>query len=182
MNPSPTGDFPPPGETAPAPVRIEPLAAHHGSLPLLAACFEAEWPGHYGPEGPGSALRDLEAFADPRSLPVGVIALLQDEPCGAAALKADSIPTHRHLTPWAAAGWVHPSLRGRGIGALLLAAVEEQASLRGFERIYCGTSTSEGLLRRGGWRLDETVVHDGQALGIYSKALDPVGRAPSGLP
>jgi hypothetical protein len=41
----------------------------------------------------------------------------------------------------------------------------------GFNRIYCGTSTSENLLQRCGWQLLERLIHDGENLGIYEKAL-----------
>jgi hypothetical protein len=41
----------------------------------------------------------------------------------------------------------------------------------GFNRIYCGTSTTERLLQRCGWQLLERIVHEGEGLGIYEKAL-----------
>jgi GNAT superfamily N-acetyltransferase len=155
----------------PEPVRIEPLAEHPEALPSLRAWFEAEWPSWYGPEGSGSAEADLRAFAQPDALPVGLVALRGSELLGVGALKASSIPSHAHLRPWAAAGLVRPDLRGQGIGALLLEALAERAREMGYERIYCGTSTSAGLLQRGGWVLEETVEHDGVPLGIYAREL-----------
>ena len=108
-------------------VVVEPLALHPEALLELTWLFEAEWPSWYGTGGPGCAADDLLAFAAATGLPFGVVALQHGEVCGVAALKAESIPSHRHLSPWAAAGLVKPSLRGRGIGAALLAALEEQA-------------------------------------------------------
>lgn len=158
----------------PAAISVEPLALHPQAIPVLRGWFEAEWPAYYGPGGPGSAQRDLEACANEASLPVGVVALLEGEVCGVAALKAESIPSHAHLSPWAAAGLVDPALRGRGIGRLLLAAVEQQARKLGFAQVYCGTSSAHGLLQRSGWELTETILHAGERLGIYGKALQPV--------
>lgn len=152
-------------------LRIEPLAAHPEVLPLLCEWFEAEWPSYYGVGGPGDALHDLRAYANEGSLPVGVVAFRQGKLCGVAALKVTSIASHRHLSPWAAAGLVHPTLRGQGIGSMLLAALEQQARGLGFGRIYCGTSTSESLLQRCGWQLLDRIVHEGEDLAIYSKAL-----------
>jgi GNAT superfamily N-acetyltransferase len=157
--------------TQPGGIAVEPLALHPQALPVLRAWFEAEWPAYYGPGGPGSAQRDLESYANLGSLPLGVVALIQGEVCGVAALKADSIASHAHLSPWAAAGLVRPSLRGRGIGRLLLAALEEQARGLGFLHVYCGTATSHALLQRCGWELIETVMHEGERLGIHRKAL-----------
>lgn len=152
-------------------LRIEPLALHPEHLPLLREWLEAEWPPYYGADGPGDALSDLQAFSTPGSLPIGVIALSGDRVCGLAALKAESIASHRHLSPWAASGLVDPALRAQGIGGRLLGALEQQAQLLGVSRIYCGTSTAETLLQRCGWQLMERIVHEVEGLGIYSKEL-----------
>lgn len=155
----------------PRALAIDSLAAHPEALPLLERWFEAEWPGYYGPGGCGDAAADLLAYSNARGLPVGVIALLGSEPCGVAALRADSIPTHAHLCPWAVAGLVVPGLRGRGIGLRLLRAVEEEARRLGFRHIHCATATAAGLLRRASWAFMEEVDHDGGRLAIFRKAL-----------
>ena len=100
-------------------VVVEPLALHLEALPELCRLFEAEWPSWYGPGGPGSATDDLVASSAAAGLPIGVVAVQRGEVCGVAVLKAESIPSHRHLSPWAAAGLVKTSLRGRGIGSVL---------------------------------------------------------------
>jgi GNAT superfamily N-acetyltransferase len=88
-------------------------------------------------------------------------------PVGFGALKAESIPSHRHLTPWAAAGFVLPERRGQGIGALLLRAIVDHAGALGFEYVHCATSTSVSLLHRAGWHAVEEIVHAGQPLVIF---------------
>ena len=152
-------------------LRIEPLASHPEVLPVLQAWFAWEWPAYYGAAGRGNARRDLHAYANPAGLPFGVVAFREGAVCGVAALKAASIATHAHLSPWAAAGVVRRDLRGRGIGEQLLLALQRQAAAMGFGNIYCGTSTAEGLLQRTGWRLLERVNQEGELLGIYVKAL-----------
>lgn len=152
-------------------VQIQPLAAHREYLPLLEEWFIAEWPGWYGPGGPGDARGDLESFADGIGLPVGVVAIANGKVCGIAALKADSIASHGHLSPWAAAGLVPRGLRGRGIGGRLLGGLEQMARQLGYAHIYCATSTAESLLLRSGWKLLETTLQDGRNLGIYRKPL-----------
>jgi GNAT superfamily N-acetyltransferase len=158
--------------TAAAPVCIEPLSAHPEALPVLQRWFEQEWPDYYGPGGVGDAAQDLRAFASAGgSLPFGLVALRDGAPCGVAALKAESIVSHRHLTPWAAAGLVAPGQRRGGIGALLLQGLVEEARRRGHDFLYCGTSTAGSLMERQGWELLEHLMHDGQPLGVYRKAL-----------
>jgi GNAT superfamily N-acetyltransferase len=152
-------------------IQIEPLAARREAIPVLRRWFEAEWPSYYGPTGPGDALHDLQCFANVDSLPVGLVAVRGGRVCGIAALKAESITSHCHLSPWAAAGLVNPSERGRGIGAQLIEALELEARCLGYHHVYCGTSTAESLLQRCGWQLIERVCHEGEDLGIYQKAL-----------
>ncbi|MBI5279567.1 MAG: GNAT family N-acetyltransferase [Burkholderiales bacterium] len=116
---------------------IEALAAHKELLPQLQRWFESEWPTYYGASGPGNARLELQAFANVGSLPVGVVAFREGKVCGVAALKAESITSHRHLSPWAAAGLVTSAERGQGIGAQLLVALEREARALGFGHIYC---------------------------------------------
>lgn len=152
-------------------VTVTPLADHPEVLPTLQAWFEAEWPGHYGVDGPGDAAADLSAFARRGELPVGVVAFCEGTLCGVAALKAVSISSHAQLTPWAAAGLVRPDLRGQGIGLQLLSALEDEARALGYASIHCASGTAARLFERAGWRRIDRIEHDGAPLAIYRKAL-----------
>jgi GNAT superfamily N-acetyltransferase len=152
-------------------ITIRLLASTMELLPAIQSWFESEWPAYYGPGGPGSARRDLLSYANEGTLPLGLVAFHGGEACGFAALKSEPFPSHPDLHPWAGAAYVRPSHRRRGIGRALLAALEAQAASLGHARIYCATATSASLLQRCGWQLLETVAHEGQAVGIYEKAL-----------
>jgi GNAT superfamily N-acetyltransferase len=152
-------------------LRIANLADHPEVIPVVRTWFEREWAAYYGPGGPGDAEQDLLAYSSRETLPVGLIAFYDDQLCGIAALKAHSLSTHPHLSPWAAAGLVLPQLRGRGIGASLLHALEEVARGFGYRTMYCGTATAIGLLERNGWQFRERVRYDGEDVSIYQKAL-----------
>ncbi|MDE2049031.1 MAG: GNAT family N-acetyltransferase [Betaproteobacteria bacterium] len=101
---------------------------------------------------------------------MGLLVFEGHQVVGAGALKLQSIPTHTQLRPWAAAGYVLPSHRGRGLGAFLLQGLVVKARSLGFARIYCGTSSANTLLERSGWHLMETTEHEGKSLGIYCSA------------
>ncbi len=149
-------------------VVISPLARHREHLPLLTTWFRGQWPAWYGPGGPGDAELDLAAFASSEAqLPVGLLLLEDGEPAGVGALKIESLPSHRHLTPWAAAGFVLPSHRGRGLGALLLRALVQHAGRLGYETLYCATATAVNLLCRNGWSQTEHIEHEGSRLLIF---------------
>lgn len=154
-----------------AKLRIEYLSDHPEVVPTLKEWFETEWASYYGPGGRGNAQHDLTAYANGTKLPVGVVAFLDNEICGVAALKSESISTHSHLSPWAAAAMVRREHRGKGIGTELIRALEQEAKQRGYNQIHCGTSTAMHLLDRRGWRLMEQVVYDGDNVSIYAKAL-----------
>lgn len=140
-------------------------------MPLVANWFRAEWPDWYGPGGPGNVIKDIEAFAASETdLPLGMVIFEGDVAVGAGALKEHSIPSHPHLGPWAAAGYVVPACRGRGLGAMLLEALVVKARALGFQRVYCGTSTAQRLLARSGWTTLEVTVHAGQPLSIFQSA------------
>jgi len=152
-------------------IAVSHLIEHPEILPVVAEWFQSEWPDWYGPGGPGDVGRDVNSYANEGSLPVGVVAFFDGQPWGVAALKAESIPSHTHLAPWAAAGFVVPRLRGRGIGALLLSALEAEAKALGYDCIHCGTATSNSLLQRSGWRFIDTVQLHGKDVSLYAKAL-----------
>jgi GNAT superfamily N-acetyltransferase len=164
-------------------VSVAPLRTRPALCAVFAAAFEAEWPDWYGMGGRGHAADDLRAFANAQGgLPVGVVALgSRGEPVGVAALKRDSIPSHAHLTPWAAAGYVVAPWRRRGIGAAMLSALANEAARLGFASVYCATATAASLLRREGWSAIDTVFHDGQALQVFvrpSSGERAAGKAP----
>ncbi len=87
-----------------AALRIGLLADHPEAIPILRQWFESEWAPYYGPGGPGNTLQDLQNSCNRVQLPVALVALYEGEVCGTAALKAESVSTHTHLTPWLAAG------------------------------------------------------------------------------
>lgn len=152
-------------------ISVWPLAKHLDLIPTVETWFEAEWPAYYGPGGRGSAKSDLLAYANGDGLPFGLVAFRSGVACGFGALKREAFPSHPHLSPWAGAAYVVPSQRRCGVGAALLLALEAQARALGHSHLYCATGTSESLLQRNGWSLLSHVLHDGQQVGVYEKAL-----------
>ena len=152
---------------------VIPLRERPEFCAFFARQFEAEWPNWYGPGGQGNAGEDLKAFANAEgNLPVGVIALDDaGSPIGIAALKAVSINTHTHLSPWATAGYVIPARRRTGVGARLLSALLAEAQRLGFHTIYCATARAVSLLEREGWSQTDAVVHDGERQFIFTRVV-----------
>jgi GNAT superfamily N-acetyltransferase len=149
---------------------IASLADHKDWLPTLARWLENEWPDWYGPDGPGNAMDVLEEAAHRDRLPVAVIALRGGVPCGISMLRrTDAAAARTGYGPWVGGGLVPAELRGQGIGARLLAAMEGEARRLGFATIY-STRGAQRLLERCGWESVGTITHEGAPLSIYRKA------------
>ncbi len=147
------------------------LASRRALLPLVGEWFVSEWPSWYGPGGPGNLRADLEAYAaSDLNIPMGLLAFSEQVPVGIGVLKTEPIPGYERFGPWVGAGYVVPNLRRRGVGAALVAALVGKASELGHKHVYCGTSTSESLLRRSGWSVVETTVLEGKALTVFRSA------------
>ncbi len=138
--------------------RVRDLAEVPDLVPVLVGWYRTEWEPYYGPSGPGDAARDLAAAADGTDrLPICLVALGPGgAPLGTVSLKLESLPSHRHLSPWIAALLVEPGMRGRGVGTALIEAAEAQASRLGFECLYLASSRMRTYLEgRGYERIDE---------------------------
>jgi GNAT superfamily N-acetyltransferase len=151
---------------------VQPLSQVPELKPTVSAWLLSEWPTWYGEGAPGDLVGDVEAFArSPSSLPVGFVVFMNEEPVGFGTLKQESIPSHTHLSPWAATGFVLPHHRGQGVGAFLLQALVANARAMGFRHVYSGTSTAVSLLQRAGWEEVEQVVHAGRPLTIFRSGI-----------
>jgi GNAT superfamily N-acetyltransferase len=156
-------------------LHVELLVDNPEALPILKEWFEREWEPYYGSDGSGDANKDLRDSCNRDELPIAMVAILGGEICGTAALKVESVSTHKHLTPWLAALLVLPEFRRRGVAERLIAAVEEKAKQLGFRHIYVGTSegsgTPESALRKRGWKFIERSPNTLSEISILQKAL-----------
>lgn len=156
-------------------LKIELLADHPEALPVLKKLFESQWEPYYGPMGPGDAEKDLKESSNRTELPIALVATFEDNICGTAALKMESVTTFPNFHPWLAALLVAPEYRKKGIGEQLVIFVEALAKERGFKEIYVGTGEKSGmsevaLINRGWIFLDKSEYYVSEAR-IYKKLL-----------
>ena len=153
-------------------VRILHLLDAREAMPTLVRWFEEEWAPWYGPSGPGDAESDLAACRGRDMLPICLVALdAENEMLGTAALKTESVGSELGFGPWLAAFLVGREHRGRGVGAALVAAIEDEARRLGFEAVYTSTDVAEGMLERRGWEAIATTLSLRGPITVYRRGL-----------
>lgn len=141
-------------------------------IPEITRWFIDEWRPYYGPNGPGDAEVDLRAASDADQLPLCLVALDDaDTPVGTISLRAESVPSHKHLTPWVAATLVRPDRRGQGIYTSMLTRVEQEAKRLGFGNLYIATDVATDLLERNGWNRIDQAATLRQAVSVFERRL-----------
>lgn len=152
---------------------ILPLEKARFAIPVLKAWFIEEWEPWYGLGGQGDAEADLRACCNHDRLPIALVAIGKDgQILGTAALKTKSLGSEYGYGPWLAALLVDKPCRGRGIGTLLIGAIEEQARRLGFSAIYASTDSAGSVLTRRGWSQTGDQIQSLRGpVSIYQRAL-----------
>lgn len=80
-------------------------------------------------------------------------------------------PDLQQYGPWIAMLITKKSKRGRGLGALVLEALEKEAKTLDFSTIYLYTFTAESLYKRAGWSTFMTVEYKQHSTVVMKKDL-----------
>ncbi len=156
-------------------LRIELLADHPEALPILKELFESEWELYYGVAGPGNAESEIKESASRTGLPITLVAILDGNICGTAALKMESVTTYPDYFPWLAGLLVVPAYRRQGIGEQLIVAIELLAKKLGYKEIYVGAGEKSGMseitLDKRNWKFVDKSDYFVSEVTIYKKKL-----------
>ncbi len=130
---------------------------------LIDTAAEWIWSAFWRPHG--YALKDIRAMVAASDATIGppqcLVLLVDDEPVGTAGLIRSDLPSRPELTPWLAAVYVRPELRGRGYARDLIATVELAAMRAGYDHLWLCTFGADGLYAKAGWRTVERIqLHD----------------------
>lgn len=152
-------------------MRIEPLVAHPGHVPRIAAWHQAEWSALSPERSLASRVRDLAAEGAPPDVPFTGIALDDDDAVLGSASLVHSDMDGRSETPWLASVYVAPAVRRRGVGSALVGWVEQKAREGGFTDLYLFTPDQEALYARLGWSVLSREPYHGHDVVVMRRRL-----------
>ncbi|MEL6641315.1 MAG: GNAT family N-acetyltransferase [Pseudomonadota bacterium] len=113
-----------------------------------AALMTVIWPSHYGPDGDGDAMVDVQnRIAEDRA----AITVKDDTVVGTVALDANSFGSQGE-GPWLVGLCTSPHCRGQGIATALTTWAMGSAHQEGHAALFATTKEAAGIMRRLGWR------------------------------
>ena len=152
-------------------MNIAHLADHKEVIPLLAQWFYNEW----AYLNPGRTLADVEQLIGERTnidkIPMALVAFDNHEPLGTVCLKVHDMDTRLDLSPWLAGLYVAAPRRHQGIGATLVAAIENKAIELGLDKLYLHTPESETFYSKLGWQVKDRPQYHGYPVSLMQKRL-----------
>ena len=131
-------------------MKVALLTDHLEVLPTLADWYQQEWEPYYGVDGPGDAHADLRSRCNTNEIPIGLVALEDNQVQGVVALDLD---VGTDLSPSVVGLLVASEFRGRGVATQLLESATDLAKKLGYYSVYISTTVLGDHLLRHGWRL-----------------------------
>jgi predicted N-acetyltransferase YhbS len=139
--------------------RIKYLAEKPETIEIIARWLYDEF--HY--LVPGKSLDDvvksLYARLNRDTLPLGIVALRNDEIIGTVSLKTSDMDIRDNLSPWMAGLYVDKKFRNNGIGRLLVKSIQEIARQFGYNEVFLYTPGASGFYKRIGWAVREELTY-----------------------
>lgn len=153
-------------------MKIDLLKNHPQHIPTLASWFKEDSPDYFRDQSLAEiAAEHFASRLNDDVLPVSFLAYEDEIPLGTVALLAESVTTHKHLSPWLGGLYVHPAYRHKGIGSKLVRAGLEKAVALGFGSIYAGVSRAEQHYLSQGWEVFSRVTYYEKPLSILRRKL-----------
>ena len=149
-------------------MHLEYLAERPEFIPTLARWHYHEW-GHLRPgDSVEARILRLQGWCGRGLVPFTVIALSDDELLGSASLIEHDMDSRLELTPWLAGVFVAPQHRRKGIGAVLVRRVMDEATSLRVSKLYLYTVDSTGFYANLGWSWLEHTSYRDKEVSIMS--------------
>jgi predicted N-acetyltransferase YhbS len=160
-------------------MKIEYLADHPEFIPTLALWFHRHW-GHLSPGSTSETVAaELRSHLQYNQMPLALVAVSGGQLVGSASLRLHDMRTRKDLSPWLANVYVPVAHRKQGLGARLVAAIEEKANDLGFAALYLWTDEQERFYTRLGWTVIDRLEYLGEQVVMMQKRLGGTGEMTS---
>jgi GNAT superfamily N-acetyltransferase len=114
---------------------------------------------------------ELETFVRDQGYEVALVAECDGRLAGTCLFVRDEIEPQHDVSPWLAGLVVAPEFRGRGVGSMLVQAIEAHARSAGCPVIHLYTYGAEGFYAALGWSVVERFQDCGEPAVLMSKDL-----------
>ena len=149
-------------------VTIYRLAQQPHLAAQTAALMTRIWPRHYGPDGEGDALADVQSrIAEDRA----AIMMHDETVVGTVALDAKSFGSLGE-GPWLVGLCTASDYRGRGIATALSTWAMGSARQAGHPALFATTKEAAGIMKRLGWRRIRQVTDQSGTWTAWKVLLD----------
>lgn len=132
-------------------MRIEYLADHIHTIPELAK-LHCEFFGRFNAEmTPESRAEQLGRRIGKTSIPMTLVALVQETPIGSASIVEQDLDSRPDLSPWVASVVVRLDHQRQGVGTALMRRIENEAMKLGIKKLYLFTPDMEAFYTTLDW-------------------------------
>ncbi len=145
---------------------------HH--IPELSELRYKEWQDLYQASGlnQDDLTNYLSAQIDPNSIPCTLVILDGDELVGGASIKPHEDGTKKGISPWVGGVYIKREYRAKGLGLLVLQALEEKAKTLGVKALYLSADSAIAFYEKNGWSVLEYVESCGvRNVAVMTKTL-----------
>ncbi len=115
--------------------------------------------------------KSLQAFTSDQNGQVALVAKLDGVLAGTCLLARSELEPCHPVSPWLAGLYVAPEHRRRGVGRVLVAAIEDQARQRGNRRLHLYTDSAIKYYERLGWSTIDQIDWRGFATTLMARDL-----------
>uniref|UniRef100_Q07LB7 GCN5-related N-acetyltransferase n=1 Tax=Rhodopseudomonas palustris (strain BisA53) TaxID=316055 RepID=Q07LB7_RHOP5 len=116
-------------------------------------------------------LASLQALVSDATEQVALVVKVDDVAAGTCLLVRSELEPQHAVSPWLAGLYVVPECRRRGLGTLLVRAIEDQARQRGRRQLYLYTSGAVAYYERLAWRVIDRIDWKGRATSLMLREL-----------
>ncbi len=154
-------------------VKIISLAQRPELAQTLASWHFGQWAELYADWTLDGCRDELLTHADADQIPTTLVAIDGGgQPAGSVSLLIHDLPGHDDLSPWLGNLYVRLELRGRGIGARLLAAAVAEARRLRVAELYLFTPAHEAYYAARGWRAARHTLAGEVPVTVMTRRID----------